>query len=397
MKLILILFLIVGALTSAATALTLEEYIALPVDEKKQVLREGPEKVLDDPSMLLELHTIGLRDESSMIVRLMAAESSRMLMQELQWDKARNVSLLPEFSDEDSAAFQEALVAALWDDHKQVRESAAHALPLLAPPNPQIEAIIIEAYEENRILVAEPYESMAQVGYNSDRFVALALKLVQSKYTYFTAAEVLAKFTPEVALDTLIELAGSKEAPASMRYAAVEALAAYGRRAMRAKPVLERIIEDHPKHLETRKYTYKVPASELQPGQSAIRFLVDYETMKSDSIGITAARTLEAITLDKPKVASHYMNPIKLVQLWPLALPEAETSDTQQLNASSTELDEPNKLPSQIPSQQERPKEVTIAGDSADSPEELREHTWIWLGALVLVIIAVWIVLKRRR
>ena len=166
-----------------------------------------------------------------------------------------------------------------------------------------------------------------------------------------------------------------------------------GRRAMRAKPVLERIIEDHPKRGETRKYTYKVPASELQPGQSFIRFLVDYETMKSDSIGVTAARTLEAITLDKPKVASHYMNPKKLVQLWPLALPE----EAQVLNASSTELDKPNKLPSQIAYKQERSKEEPETGYRADSPENLREHTWIWLGDLVLVIIAVWIVLKPRR
>ncbi len=397
MKLILIFFLIVGVVASAATALTIEEYIALPADEKKQVLQEGPDKVLDDLSKLLELHTIALQDESSMMVRVRAAESTEKLMLELHRDKTRSVSLLPEFSHDDSAAFQEALVAALWDDYRDVRESAAAALPLLAPPNPQIVAIITEAYEENRILVVEPFKRMAQVGYSSDRFLALAMKLLQSEYysQVQVAADLLARFTPEIALDMLIELAGSKEASARIRATAVRALAAYGQRAMRAKSVLERIIEDHPKPVETREYTYtfEIPASELRPALSATGFLVDDETMASEMIGVTAARTLEAITLDKPKVASHYTNPIKLVQLWPLALPEK----AQVLNTSSTEADDPNKLPSQIASKQERSKEEPGTGYRADSPEKLRKHTWIWLGALVLMIIAVWIVLKRRR
>ena len=87
----------------------------------------------------------------------------------------------------------------------------------------------------------------------------------------------------------------------------------------------------------------------------------------------------------------------ELVPLWPLTLPEAETGEAQVLNASSTELDKPNKAPSQIAYNQEQSKEGYRVGDSSDFPEELKEHKWIWLGALVLVIIAVWIVLKRRR
>ncbi len=258
MKLFFSLILIVNVLASITTALTIDEYIALPADEKIKVLKGKPDKVLDDLSKLLELHTISLQDESSMMVRVRAAESSHKLMLELHRDKTRSVSLLPEFSHEDSTAFQEALVAALWDDYRDVRESAAYALPLLAPPNPQIVAIITEAYEENRILVVGPFDRMAQVGYSSNRFVALAMKLLQSEYDSQVqyAAKFLAQFTPEVALDTLIELAGSKEVSGLKRAAAVRALASYGRRAMRAKLVLERIIEDHPKPVETREYTY---------------------------------------------------------------------------------------------------------------------------------------------
>ena len=133
---------------------------------------------------------------------------------------------------------------------------------------------------------------------------------MHSEDFYRDAAEVLTLLTPEVALDTLIELVQSKEAPA--RWRAVKVLAAYGRRAMRAKPVLERLIED--------------------------------QTIRSE-IHKLAARTLEAITLDKPKVASYYINPIKLVQLWPLVLPEVETEEAKELNASSTESDKPNKTP----------------------------------------------------
>ncbi len=368
MKLILILFLIVGALASVATALTIEEYIALPADEKIKVFQGKPDKVLDDLSKLLQVYTIGLRDESPKVQR-MATVSSYWLMLGLQHDKTRSVPLLPELSHQDSAALQQALVAVLEHDDPAVRVGAATALAYSAPPNPQIEAILLERIEteEDNRLRGHIIEITAQAGYNSERFVALTLELMHSEDNYDEAAEVLALLTPEVALDTLIELVGSKEAPA--RWRAVKVLAAYGRRAMRAKPVLERLIEDQTIRSEIREEIHKL-----------------------------AARTLEAITSDKPEaVSGSHLEVAKLVPLWPLALPEAETSDTQQLNANSTELDEPNKLPSLIPSQQERPKEVTIAGDSADSPEEPMDHRWIWLGVLVLLIIAVWIVLKSRR
>ncbi len=44
--------------------LTIDEYIALPADEKVKVLEGKPDKVLNDLSKLLQLHTISLRDES---------------------------------------------------------------------------------------------------------------------------------------------------------------------------------------------------------------------------------------------------------------------------------------------------------------------------------------------
>ena len=375
MKLILILFLIVGALTSAATALTIDEYIALPADEKIQVLKGKPDKVLDDLSKLLELHTISLSDESPK-VQWAGAISSYFLVQGLQHDKARSVPLLPEFTHEDSAAFQEALVAVLEHDDPAVRFGAAAALAYSTPPNPRIEAILLERIEsedkeEGKVeFKNDIIRVTAEVGYNSERFVALTLELMHSEDFYRDAADVLILLTPEVALDTLIELVQSKEAPA--RWRAVKVLAAYGSRAMRAKPVLERLIEDQTLRSETREDIHKL-----------------------------AARTLEAITSDKPEAGPGItLEVMKLVQLWPLVLPGVETEEAHELNVSTTESDEPNKLPSRIASKQEQSKEVpgiVVTGDRSDSPEELREHTWIWLGTLVLVIIAVWIVLKRRR
>ena len=368
MKLIFGLILIVSTLASVATALTIEEYIALPADEKIKVFQEKPDKVLDDLSKLLQVYTIGLRDESPKVQR-MATVSSYWLMLGLQHDKTRSVPRQPEFSHKDSAALQQALVAVLEHDDPAVRVGAATALAYSAPPNPQIEAILLERIEteEDNRLRGHIVEVTAQAGYNSERFVALTLELMHSEDNYDEAAQVLALLTPEVALDTLIELVQSKEAPA--RWRAVKVLAAYGRRAMRAKPVLERFIEDQTIRSEIREEMHKL-----------------------------AARTLEAITSDKPEtVPGSHLEVAELVPLWPLTLPEAETSDIQQLNASSTELNEPNKLPSQIPSQQEPSKEELRTSDKSDSPEELREHKWIWLGSLVLVIIAVWIVLKRRR
>ena len=368
MKLIFGLILIVSTLASYATALTIDEYIALPVDEKIKVLEEKPDKVLDDLSKLLQVYTIGLRDESPKVQR-MATVSSYWLMLGLQYDKTRSVSLLPEFSHQDSAALQQALVAVLEHDDPAVRVGAATALAYSAPPNPQIEPILLERIEteEDNRLRGHIVEVTAQAGYNSERFVALTLELMHSEDNYYEAAQVLALLTPEVALDTLIELVQSKEAHA--RWRAVKVLAAYGRRAMRAKPVLERLIEDQTIRSEIREEIHKL-----------------------------AARTLEAITSDKPEtVPGSHLEVAKLVPLWPLALPEAETGEAQVLNASSTELDKPNKAPSQIAYNQEQSKEGYRVGDSSDFPEELKEHKWIWLGALVLVIIAVLIVLKRRR
>ena len=146
----------------------------------------------------------------------------------------------------------------------------------------------------------------------------------------------------------------------------MKVLAAYGRRAMRAKPVLERFIEDQTIRSEIREEMHKL-----------------------------AARTLEAITSDKPQASN--MKGIDVAYLWPLALPGSESADAQELNTNSPELDETNKPPSQIAYNQEQSKKGFRVGDSSDFPEELKEHKWIWLGALVLVIIAVWIVLKQRR
>ena len=335
------MILMVNMLTGVATALTIDEYIALSTDEKIKVFQGKPDLVLDDLSKLLQLYTIGLRDESPKVQRS-AGSSSFALVKGLQHYKTRSIPLLGKFSHEDSAAFQEALVAMLEHDDLQFRYNAATSLVYSAPPNPQIEAILLEHletedYSNRRNILIE----MAKAGYSSERFVAFTIELMRSedRFTYPYAAKVLALLTPDAAVDTLIEIAAAKETKREMsRFSALQALAAYGRRAMRAKPVLERLIEDRTILVGMREDFYKRVAS-----------------------------TLEAITLDKPQPSN--LRVVKLAPLWPLALPGAETSEAQELETS--------------------------AGDSADPLGKPRDHRWIWLGALVLVIIAVWIVLNR--
>ena len=340
MKLFLIMILMVSMSTGVATALTIDEYIALSTDEKIKVFQGKPDLVLDDLSKLLQLYTIGLRDESPKVQRS-AGRSSIALVKGLQHYKARSIPLLRKFSHEDSAAFQETLVAMLEHDDLAFRYNAAASLVYSAPPNPQIEAILLEHLKTEKRNPGAILKKMAETGYSSERFVAFTLELMYSedRSTYAAAARVLALLIPDTAVDTLIEIAAAKETKREMsRFSALQALAAYGRRAMRAKPVFERLIEDRTILVGMREDFYKRVAS-----------------------------TLEAITLDKPQPSN--LRVVKLAPLWPLALPGAETSEAQELETS--------------------------AGDSADPLGKPRDHRWIWLGALVLVIIAVWIVLNR--
>ena len=363
MRLFLILILMGSAMTGAATALTLDEYSALPADEKIKVLKGKPYKVLDDPSELLRLHTISLVDESLEVQRL-AVVSSIFLVQGLQSAKLTG-DFFPEFPQGDSVGFQQTLIAGLRHDDPGIRVGAAVALAYTIPPNPQIEVILLERLENEKDTQLKGYiiEEAVQAGYGSERFVALVLEQMQSEDNYRKAAGALALLTPDTALDTLIEIA-SKESR-SQQYA-LEVLAAYGRRAMRAKPMLEELIKDQTIRAEMRETIHK-----------------------------RAARTLEAITLDKPE-ASH-RKVVKLTQLWPLALPGAETSDPQETDESSTALAEQRKIPSPIPLQQERSKPETEAGEISDPREEPGVPVWIWMGALILFMIVLWVVPEHLR
>ena len=318
MKLILILFLIVGTVTSAATTLTVEDFIALPEEGKIKVLRKPPVDMIADLSKLLDLCTISIREGSPKVQKEGVGLSVYLVMLLQDADEETRIARLSEMSDEDSAALQEAWVTVLEHDDPAVRYAAAASLAYSAPPNPQIEAILLERIEkeEHGEIRGELVEVTAQVGYSSERFMALTLELMHSEDNYDEAARVLALLTPDTALDTLIELVGSKEA--SVRGNAVKVLAAYGRRAMRAKPALEKLSKDQTIRSEIREDMHKL-----------------------------AARTLEAITLDRAVTSGHGypLEVAELVQLWPLALPEAETEETQELNASSTASDGSNKPP----------------------------------------------------
>lgn len=353
-----LLAILVFAVASAASAMTIEEYTALPPEEKVKVLNAKPDRVLSDPSQLLRLYTISLRDASPTVQRA-AAQSSAFLVMGLQ--SAKPSGRLPSFPDEDSADYQQALVAVLGHGDESVRSSSAIALAYSAPPNEAIENLLLArvATEPKQELKAAVLKAMGQVGYQSDRVVVATTALMQPEVdsrAIADAAKVLSHLKPDAALNTLISLA-SRNTP-SQRHA-LTALAGYGQKAARAKPVLERLLTDQ-----------SVP----------------------EDIRNLARITLEAITTAEPQASN--FQPMKLVSLWPVAVTKAEPGVNQQV---------PNpepKSPKATPSTQ-APATPAIASPApttpvAEVPVERRAPVWPWIVGIVALVVIVAMLAKRR-
>ena len=255
----------------------------------------------------------------------------------------------------DSAAYQQALVALLAHDDESIRSPVAVALAYSAPPTDAIESLLLDrtANESSQGLKAAVLGAMGQAGYRSDRFVAATLALIQPDVdtrAIYTAAQVLALAQSESALDTLISLA-SKNSP-SQQYS-LRALAAYGHKAARAKPVLERLLTDQ-----------AVPED--------IRNLI--------------RMALEAITTGKPQASN--LQPMNLVSLWPVSMTAPEPVVNQQAPKTVP------KSPSITPSAQSK---QSPALDSPSKPEnDERRRAWPWVTGAVVLVLAWLVVLKRR-
>lgn len=337
--------LIVFAMATAASAMTLEEYAALPPEEKVKILNAKPDRVLSDPSQLLRLHTLSLRDASPAVQRA-AAQSSAFLVMGLQ--SAKQSGRVPSFPEQDSADYQQVLVAVLGHGDESVRSSSAIALAYSAPPNEAIETLLLSrvANEPKQELKAAVLKAMSEAGYQSDRFVTATTALIQPDIdpkAIYIAAQVLAHTQSDAALNTLISLA-SRHTP-SQRHA-LTALASYGQKAARARPLLEGLLTD-------------------QAAPEDIRNL--------------ARTTLEAINTAQPQASD--LEPQKLVSLWPVAVTKIENQIV------------PNAAP-------QSPMTALIASPvpTTQVPEVQVKRRAVWPWAVgMAVLIAIGAVILRRR
>lgn len=290
MKPVLRSILLVAMLTNFAAAMTIDEYLAWPAEEKMKLLRGRPDRLLDDPRQLLRLYTSSLRDSSSE-VRKAAAQASAFLVMGLQ--SAQGSKNLPAFSMDDSASFQQALVAALSQDDPSVRAAAASALANSAAPNSSIESVLLQRAKVEPVpeIKGSLLEAMAHAGYQSPCLIAEASGLLQSSRdskALYSAAKVLADVRVNSALDTLIAVI-SNASPAQQH--ALRALAVYGREAARAIPILEKLTAD--------------------------------PTMPDD-IRILATATLQAIREEKPQPGN--VQAIRPANLWPVAVSQSPSA-----------------------------------------------------------------------
>lgn len=353
MKLISIPIIFGLVIGTFASAMTIEEYVSKPPEEKIKVLNGKPERLLQDQSQLLRLYTISLRDRLPAVQRA-ASQASVLLLLGLQSAKPRG--LMPDFSDEDSAAFQQTLAALVQHHDASIRLSAAIALAYSAPPNDVIEGLLLSrvANEPMQGLKAGILEAMSQAGYNSDQFVVETIALIQPEAdtkAIYSAARVLAQVKPDAALDTLISLA-SENSP-SQRHS-LQALAAYGQKAAQAKPMLEALL-----------------ANQFTP----------------EDIRNLARITLGAITTDMPQASS--LKIIPLVRLWPLAVRGSEPLMSQQPQQVTTEPSNSLTITQVKVPKREEPISKTFGGKLNN------KFTWV-AGAVLLAGIMIWLALKLR-
>lgn len=353
MRLLLVLLLILTLAAQVNFAMTIDEYRGKTPEEKLSILRGKPERILADSSELLRLYAISLADPSNE-VRKVAARSSIFLMMGLQ--EAIPAEKAPSFPEQDSTDLQRALVELLKDEVKTIRGAALNSLAFSAPPTPEIEKLLLSTIkaEKDDEIAGGMIEAMAQAGYDTEQFVSEVTNLLErttDSRAAYSAGKVLGHLKPESALDSLISLASK---PSQAQRHAIQALGAYGKKATKAKSVLDALMRG-------------------QAAQEDIRNL--------------ARISLEAITTDKPQPSS--FQPMKLTKLWPLAVASSSNDALKQV----TPIPEP--LPAVKPPTPEKPD----AKPAPTPSEESLSPTWwpVVVAVLVAALGLLWVWLKKRK
>ena len=266
-------------------AITVAEFRALNSDKKIEILEAIHELEIDTPADLLQIYTIGLRDESE-DVQLVVARLSAFLTGGLQSEKLSG-GTIPTFPIKDSDEFQQALVALLSSKNIGIRASVVAALAYSSSPNQELETLLLDHFdiEDSDEVRGSIIEAMGQIDYQSKRLVNAALELMnpeKKSEAAFQAGSVLGLLKSDDALPLLMKMASQKS---STQDEALLALAAYGNSALQARKVIVSIIEDENQLQEIRNL---------------------------------ARMTLESIEGNTPKETG--LKKIGTADLWPLAL-----------------------------------------------------------------------------
>ncbi len=323
----------------AVPALTIEEYQAKTPEQKLLVLRGRPDRVLADTSQLLRLYSMSLKD-SSLDVQRAAAQASVFLVMGLQ--EAKGLGSSPTFPERDSTELQRALVELLNHDDKATRISSVTALAYSSPPTSEIEKLLLSkiSAEKDDEAAGGMLEAVAQAGYKSEPFVSEVARLFERTTdvrAMHSAGKVFGYLKPESALDFLI-LSAAKPTP-SQRHA-IQALGAYGAKALKARATLDALIND-----------------------GAVQ----------EDIRNLARTSVEAITTDHQQASS--MKPMKLMELWPLAVESL-----------------PSAAPKQAPRKENAPPPVQLpATEPTDEPTSSTQRGLIALLIAVLLGLMLWL------
>jgi hypothetical protein len=334
------------SLISICQSATIEDYIKKTPQEKIDILKAKPDNYLSNLNDLLKLYTLSLEDQSPLLKKNAMLASSYLVMG-LQEAKSSGNSLLPNFTTVDSDAFQHALIASLDSDNHTSCLAALTALTYSSSPTSEMERFLLAKIAVQRDDIAgDALKAMAIAGYNSETFSNQVLDLL-AKTTDSNAATsacyIFGHLKTDKALGQLIELASKTSVSQSN---AILAIGAYGAKAFKAKPILEKLCLDQ----------------------------------KTDSdIGKLAKEALEAIQSDNP--ISSRITPMVTTNLWPLAL------DVPSKVKNSTQLTKRETFPPSIHQNQDS---LNAVSKTLPTQHQIKNHPkFILPGVIISTFLAI--------
>ncbi len=229
----------------SSLAMTLRDFKAKSTAEKIAVFNNRPDKLIDDPTQLLRLYTLGLRDSSPSVTRVAAQSAAYLVLglQEVAGKEPGASEKAPDFPEVDTAEFQRALLELLNHRDGSTGAPAALALIYASPAEPALERFFLDKlkHEPHPQIKAEMLKAMVIAGYQSNHLAEVALELMDPKLKVLhMASNVLGYLKSPETLDDLIALSVK---PSGAQKFAISALAAYGQDATKAVPTLRSLVD----------------------------------------------------------------------------------------------------------------------------------------------------------